>query len=190
MKSILLILLVTSCATESLMLKKKELLPYKESSQLTKLQGLNKSINLTEVTDLRKTNLYGSAYTGVQYRKTPLTFDETLNAVVSDYMTSALEMRNIQVNVESEVNLVIEVEQMWVEEVIEKFQPEKVKCNVKMNFHVNLPNTKWSGSYWAEYLSAGNLGDGTEKLAPTLASCMNEIVEKLINDKKFINLLR
>jgi len=186
---ILMSLLFTSCATKQLVLTTSELLPYKESAQVTKINFQTKSVNILKIVDKREETTYGFAYTGVQYQKTPLIFNENLNILLMDYFSTALDVRNISVALDGRP-LEIEVEKLWVEEVIENFQPEKAKCVVRLNFHMNLPEEKWSGKYWAEYISEGDLVDGTERLAPTLASCLNEIVEKLVNDQKFINLLK
>lgn len=190
MKLFVLLLLV-GCATESLVLKSKDLLPYKESAQLTKLDmGKLKPITISKIVDKRKTNSYGSAYTGVQYQKTPLYMDLSLDKFLKTYLIDAFSIRNLIIENEAEVALEIEVNEMWVEEVIEDFQPEKARCKMNMAFHINLSDKKWSGEYWSEFTSSGDLSDGTERLAPTMASCLNETVEKLVKDPKFLDMIK
>ena len=89
------------------------------------------------------------------------------------------------------MSFVIDINQdEFVEEVIEKYKPERAKCKVDLNFHITSPSAKWSGNFWTEFTSAGDLSDGTERLSPTLASCMNAVVEKLVSDQKFIDILK
>ncbi len=187
---VLLFLLIVSCSTPQYTLKQNELLPYKESSQVTKVKKANKALNFVGVFDRRDRQHIGKAYTGVQYQETPINLDKSLKPFLKSYLTDAFEMRNIRFNAASDLELKVEVEKFWVEEVIEKFQPEKAKCIVQMNFHINGKKQKWSGQFWTEFTSAGDLRDGTERLPPTLASCMNDIVEKVVNDKKFLKNLK
>lgn len=187
---IAMLFVMVGCASQSLTLKQTELTPYKDANQLTRLNGVAAPIQIISVEDKRSTNVYGSAYTGVQYQKTPLVFDASLDSLIRDYMKTAFSHRDIVLSQDSGTPLQVNVEELWVEEVIEQFQPEKAKCSVKLSFHINKPAKKWSGSYWAEYTSPGDMGDGTEKLTPTLASCLNEVVEKLIKDEKFVEMLK
>ncbi len=189
MKLIFLLVFMLSCATQTLSLKESSLLPYKEASQVSRISEGLKPVKITKVLDKREHRGFGKAFTGVQYAETPIMFDQEMSTLVKDYFTNSLHARGI-VFAENGVPLEITVNKIWVEEVIEKFSPELARCHVDMEFHINLESKKWSGDYWTKFTSPGDLADGTERLAPTLASCLNEISEKLVNDKKFINMLR
>ena len=186
----LVFVILLACSSTSLTLSNKDLLPYKESSQLTKLNFEPAiALNITEVIDKREAKNFGFAYTGVQYTKTPIHFDQPLGLMTKNYLMDALSLRGIRF-LEEGATLQVEVKKFWVHEVIEKYQLEKAKCEMSLVFHLDRGDKKWSGEYWTEFLSGGDLSDGTERLAPTLASCMNEVIEKLIKDEKFINLLK
>lgn len=187
---LLLLLTLVSCATQKMVLEERNLLPYKESSQQTKLTGNELPLNIVSVVDKRTRPEVGMAHTGVQYAKTPIYFDKSIQSIVKNYFINALEMRNVHVNDSAIIPLTIEINHFWVEEVIEKFNPEKAKCHIDMSFHLMTNTKKWSGNYWAKFTSGGDLSDGTERIAPTLGSCLNEIVEQLIKDKKFIAMIK
>jgi uncharacterized lipoprotein YajG len=185
----LALLLLVSCSTSNYILEEQDILPYKETNSLTRSNQTLKPFKINIIKDMRKDITYGNAYTGVKYQKTPIVLSSTVQAFTKDFFNSAFEMRNIHTSEESSINLNIDIKEIWVEEIIEKFQPEKAKCRVEMVFHIENENKEWNGSYWTEYLSAGDLSDGTERLAPTLASCLNQLVEKLVNDDKFIKMI-
>lgn len=179
-----------SCATSVYKINTNELLPYKESSQITKITEKLSAIKINSVKDKRDRLNIGKAYTGVQYNETPINLNESVQVYVKNFMENALTMRNIEVDPYSQNLFDVEVNHIWVEEVIEKFKPERAKCKVDLSFHLTADGKKWSGNFWTEFTSAGDLSDGTERLAPTLASCMNAVVEKLVLDEKFIDFLR
>ena len=190
MKYLLLAGLV-SCSVAQVNLNSNEILPYKESSQVTRVQEKLKPIRINSVKDNREEKIFGHAFTGVQYTKTPILFEKSADDIVKDLIADSLEARNIIVHDEAQTaTLDIEINQMWVEEVIEEFQPEKAKCNLDLSFHITTDNKKWSGEFQTEFISGGDLSDGTERLAPTLASCFNELVEKLVSDEKFLSVLK
>ncbi len=184
------LLFLMSCAHSTHYIKKSEMLPYQESAQVTKLLRKSKPLKLISVKDQRDKKEIGKAYTGVHYSETVLALDTDFKTTMQNYLVDSLETRNIVISNDADLEFEIEIGEVWVEEVIEKFQGEKAKCRVSMNFHVTGPGEKWSGSFWTEFLSGGDLSDGTARLAPTLASCLNDIVEKLINDKKFKDIIK
>ena len=190
MKGIILLVLLTSCATKSILISQNQLLPYKEANQLTKLENISKPISLTIVDIKNLSQNLGVGYTGVTYDKTPIQFEGDPQSVLSAFFISALEMRNLVLSETSNVKMEIHINELTVNEVIQKFQGEKAGCKVNATFYVEDANNKWSGSYWTEFLSASDLREGTERIAPTLASCLNEVVEKLVNDEKFLNIIR
>ena len=190
MKYLVFVVLV-SCSLAKVEIKSDDLLPYKESSQVTQLNSKLKPVRIDRVEDKRQEQSYGFAYTGVQYVKSPVQMEVPLDILIRDLTTEAFEKRNLVIDNRPEsLSMEIEVNKMWVEEVIEEFQPEKARCKVDMAFHINTNDSKWSGQYWTEFTSAGDLSDGTTRLAPTLASCYNELIEKLVNDKKFQEILK
>ena len=83
----------------------------------------------------------------------------------------------------------VEIKKFRVYEVIEKMQPERAKCQLELGFKIENGNRNWSGSYLTEFLSGGDMTDATERLAPTMASCLNDLIEKMVNDEKFSNIL-
>ncbi|MDP7319667.1 MAG: YajG family lipoprotein [Bacteriovoracaceae bacterium] len=189
MKKLFCLILLVGCASKVILLKEQELLPYKESAQVTRLDKVNKALFIAQVRDKREEKTFGHGYTGVRYDKTPVIFDVGINNLVQEHVVDALEIRNIMVKPGSDLKMTIDVHELRVDEIIEKFQPEKAKCKIKMTFHVESEKIKWSGNFWTSFTSAGDMSEGTERLAPTLGSCFNEIIEKLVNDNKFQELL-
>jgi hypothetical protein len=186
---ILILLILASCSTSNYLLKEKDILPYKETNNLTRSNQELKAFKINVIKDMRRDVSFGNAYTGVKYQKTPIVMNSTVQTFTKVFFNSAFAMRNIHTSEDAQINLNIDIKEIWVEEVIEKFQPEKAKCRVEMIFHIDSPKKQWNGSYWTEFLSAGDLSDGTERLGPTLASCLNQLVEKLVNDDKFIKMI-
>jgi hypothetical protein len=190
MKAVILLILLTSCATKTILIGQSQLLPYKEANQLTKLENISKAVDLKIVETKNLSKNLGVGYTGVTYDKTPIQFEGDPQRALSAFFTSALEMRNISLNAASGVKMEIHINELTVNEVIQKFQGEKAGCKVNATFYVEDANTKWSGKFWTEFLSASDLREGTERIAPTLASCLNEVVEKLVKDEKFLNIIK
>lgn len=184
------LILVSSCASRSIILKQNSLLPYKEMSQVTKLPYSSKAIALVKINDHRESEFFGKGLTGVQYAETPIVTDVSFQKFFEDYLIAALEMRNVIVTDQASLGLEVDVKELWVEEVINKFQPEKAKCRANLTFHLKDSSQKWSGNFWTEFTSAGDLSDGSERLAPTLASCMNEIIEKLVESKDLKSIIQ
>lgn len=190
MKYLILVAMV-ACSMAKVEIDLSELLPYKESSQVTKLSQKLRPVRIDLVEDKRENKSFGFAYTGVQYVKSPVEFGVPLDILIRDMTTDAFEKRNLIIdNRPDSLGMEIQVNKFWVEEVIEEFQPEKARCKIDLSFHINAEKTKWSGQYWTEFTSGGDLSDGTTRLAPTLASCFNELIEKLVNDKKFQEILK
>lgn len=185
-----LFVLLLSCSTGQYALKQNELLPYKEFSQITKNVEELKPFKLNLIQDKRDRLAVGKAYTGVKYNETPVTLTVPVKDYVQSFLVAAFEMRNIPTDSTADLTMQVEINHIWVEEVIEKFKPELAKCKVDFSFYIGGENKKWAGNFWTELTSAGDLSDGTERLAPTLASCMNNLVEKLVSDQKFINILK
>lgn len=179
--------LISACATEKVIIMQDDLLPYKDSSQLTKIEGAIKNLKINEVNDRREKTDLGFAYVGVQYTKTPIQLEQTEVEFVRDYMQSSFEARGIDIDESSPNLLDINIYQLYVYEVIEKMQAERAKCHADLELTLFTDSKKWVGRFNTEYLSAGDLSDGTERISPTLASCLNDLVEKIIQDDRFIS---
>ena len=190
MKYLLLLAVVTSCAQPKLYLNEKEAVPLKEYSKKTKIRS-SKSINIKLITDARKDKKYiGLAKTGVSYSPTPLELTKPFETYLKSYLSNAFMERGAMVDALGEIELEFVVNEFWVDELIEKYQPEKAKCRTNITVYTSVGSTNWSGNFWTEIISPGDLTDATERLAPTLASCMNEIVEKLVKDETFRAIIR
>lgn len=181
--------LMFGCAVSSIIVKKTELRPYKDSSKVSKLDPSEVNLTIDSIRDLRASKDMGFAYTGVKYAKTPIRLEQPIEMLLDEYFTEKLELRNIEVLSDSAVKLSISIINFQVYELIEQFKPERAKCELQIEFSI-LHNAKsWIGNYATEYLSAGDITDGTERLAPTMASCLNNLTEKLINDPEFRHVL-
>ena len=190
MKALAFLILV-SCATSTHYMKQSELRPYKKSSKVTKtILGETQGMKLVSIEDKRKTSSYGKAFTGLRYDENDVLMNVGFDKFMRDFIVNSFEMRNLVIDDQAKLVLRVEVHQLWVEEVIEKFKAERAKCRVDLVFHIDAPKAKWSGQYITEFISAGDMTDGTARLAPTLASCMNDAIEKLVLDKKFLQILK
>ena len=105
----LVLIMLVGCAADSYILKQKELLPYKESSQVTKVNMKSYSVSINSVADLRSKNDIGYAYTGVEYKKTPVYLSGQTSLVVKDYLESAFRSRNIPVVPNADVLLEVNI---------------------------------------------------------------------------------
>lgn len=188
---LLFLLIFVSCAQQQITLKNKELVPFNDFSKITRAGNGLKTISFSTVIDNRENkNEVGKALTGVKYKETPIVMNSGTSNYIKEYLTSALTERGFSVNSMDGINIEVVINELWVEELIEKYQPEKAKCKVNFTFYIKEENASWNGNYWTEIISPGDLADGTEKIAPTFASCLNEVVEKLVTDQEFIKNLK
>ena len=190
MRFLILATFLVSCSTATYQLNNQNILPYKEESTITKIDFKHKPIKIGQIKDLRKDLSIGYAYTGVNYHKTPIIVSNSLQSFVSEQVENLFDMRDILLSENANLTLDIDVKDIQVSEVIEKYKPERAKCRVELDFHLLSDGDRWEGSFWTEYLSAGDLSDGTERLEPTLASCFNQVIEKLVNDNNFKNFIK
>ena len=186
----LILILFTACSSQTVKVEPADLLPYKDSSAVTKLDPGLASLALESVRDMRASKEMGFAYTGVKYSKTPIVLSSSLEEFLTDYFIDQLEMRNVEVLNDSPTKLTVSVVNFQVYELVEQFKPERAKCELQIDFELNQDAKKWSGSFATEYVSAGDITDGTERLAPSMASCLNNLTEKMINDQEFINFFK
>ena len=186
MGKLLLIFLFVSCAAPSYTLKKQDLRPYGESDKITRTNFANNTLELLPVSDNRTNKNLGIAYIGMQYTQTPIEVESSIEHLMKDMLEDSLTKRNLMITSDAKRKLRAEILEIKLNEVIEKMKPERAKCELKMQFNVEDENGNWKGSFKTEFLSAGNLADGTTRIAPTFASCFNDMVERLVNDEKFI----
>lgn len=190
MNKVVMMLLLIGCASSSITVKQNELLPYKDSAKVTKLNAGEVSLTIEAVRDLRASKDLGFAYTGVKYSKTPIQLEKPLELLLQEYFNNQLELRNIEVLSDSPTKLTISIVNFQVYELIEQFKPERAKCELQLEFAMVQNAKSWNGSYATEYISAGDATDGTERLAPAMASCLNNLVEKMVNDPQFTAFLK
>ena len=184
---LLVLLMFVSCAQHQIKLKNEEMVPFTDFSKISRVGSGLKTIAINSVTDNRENkDQIGMALTGVKYSQTPIVIDRATNEYLKEYLILSLTDRGFSVNDMDGINLDVVINELWVEELIEKYQPEKAKCKANLTFYLKEDKTSWSGNYWTEIVSPGDLSDGTEKIAPTFAYCLNEVVEKLVNDPAFI----
>lgn len=186
------LLFVLSCANvEVVNIEKKELKAYPDFNKITFASSETSSFEIVDVIDARlKKSHIGEAMVGLQFKKTPVKLYKDTALFLKDYFYSSLSARNFTLSDGSENKVTIIINKLWVDELIEKYKPERAKCVLDLSF--NMKNFKGESTIklWNTIISKGDLGDGTSKLAPTLASCLNEAVEKLVKNSslyKFLN---
>ncbi len=188
---LLVLLWFVSCAQHQITLKSEEVVPFNEFSKVSRVGSGLKTISISSTTDNReKKDQVGMALTGVKYKETPIVINSVVSDYVKEYLILSLTDRGFAINNIDGIGLDVVINELWVEEVIEKYQPEKAKCKANFTFYLKEGNVAWNGNYWTEIVSPGDLSDGTEKIAPTFASCLNEVVEKLVKDSAFIKNLK
>lgn len=186
-------LLFFSCAQNKLKVTSSEVVPYDEFSLETRLDTKTKSIKIAQVQDARgeQTNHIGVGLTGVRYERTPLKVDTTVALFFKNYLTNALKKRSVNVDNENgEIEFNVVISKLWVRELIEKHKPELAICEAEVHLNAEYMSSQFTAKYWNEITSPGDMGGGTAKLKPTLASCMNFIVEKIVKDQKFIDYIK
>lgn len=190
MKLIILLVLAVGCAQPKLFLNEKDAVALKEFSKTTQIKT-SKSFKINQITDNRPNKMaIGMGKTGVSYTDTPLELNMPFKEYFKSFLTTSFAQRGVMVDELGEVDLDFVVNELWVDELIEKYQPERAKCKVNITVYSKVTNSTWSGNYWTEITSPGDLADATERLAPTLASCMNEIIEKLAKDQSFLAIIK
>jgi hypothetical protein len=193
MMLMLMALLLVSCAKSTVTIKKKLPAPYKDFASVTPVYQNTVSIQIKEVMDLRKnTTQIGVARTGMQYQKTPIQAPEQLESYLAKYFFEAFADRKLKMQEsDAEYNMTIKVNELWLEEKA-KVAPEVVNCSANFTFELERTNNSkrkkksWKGNIWTEMVSPGDMADGTTKIGPTFASCLNSVVEKLMRTKKFL----
>lgn len=185
-------LILFGCAQQKVTIKNEDFEPFVGMETMTKLKETTAPVKIVTVKDTRPAERgVGEARTGAQFQRTPVFLEEAPSIFVRKTLERELEARGMLiVNSDQEAELTILIKTLWVEEVLEKYQPEKAKCKIDFEITGKRANKSYSGRFWSEIVSPGDMGDATEKLSPTLASCMNSVVEKIAKDKKLAKFLK
>ncbi len=187
---IVLSFLAISCAQTKVVLNNQKFKAYKQYSSLTSFpMGLE--VMSLKVSDARENKeVLGMAKTGASYIDTPVLPAQGTAVFLNNYFQDALKKRNLLFSDQTSVELELVVNQLWVDELQEKFKGERAKCHVEVAVFGQNDQKSFKGNYWTKLKSAGDLNDGTEHIPPTLASCLNLIVEQIAKDQKLINFIK
>ena len=181
---------MVSCAQQKVVLQDVNLIPFEDFSKVTTLDQATLPVKLFELIDQREKMGVGEARTGAQFKETPVEFRYGFSEYFKDYIKNSLKRRNVLMVMSDEKALMsITVKEFWTKELLERFQPERATCKISIDVKVQKNGDEYNGSFWTEVKSPGDMGDATEKLAPTIASCMNIIVEKIVNDQKLLKFI-
>jgi len=190
--SVCLLVLVSSCAEMKIKVNDSEVVAFDDFKKTQKVSELTQPVKLN-VIDARGEvpNVIGFGYTGVKYEKTPFELKTELATYLNEKLPLEFSKRGVTTdNVNGEIILDVIVTKLNVYEFIEKHLPERAVCKIEFEIKSNYLSQEFNSRYWSEVTSPGDLGDGTEKLAPTFASCLNVVMNKITSDQKFINLIK
>jgi uncharacterized lipoprotein YajG len=181
--------LLSSCAHTNLTLDQNEFKPFKEYQSKTEFPSGSEVLDMKVIDSRESKQFLGMGKTGASYSDTPLTMPQGASVFISNYFTENLKARGLSLAGSSNVELEIIINKLWVDELIEKYKGERAKCNVEFQVYGKKELETFKGSYWTTITSGGDLTDGTDLLAPTLASCLNEAIEKIVNDQKLVEFI-
>jgi len=186
-----LLFLVGGCAQSRLLLDRNLLIPFEEFAEKSKFKPGSQAVSLAVIDerDRDRKELLGMAKTGARYKDTPLIVPGGVKQFVKDYYLKEMSERGFVFSDQSSTLIELVVKNLWVDELQEKFKGERAKCHVEIELYAKKGPTSFKARYWAKITSAGNLGDGTDHIAPTLASCLNLSIEKMAKDNKFTDFL-
>ncbi len=191
----LIAITLSGCASHDLILKKEAFTPLKQYSKVSKVVRAESSVHINKFIDKRKDKgPIGSALTGFFAKPTPIEFEKSLESYVLDEMNTGLRERGVSVSsvTGGDFDLNGEIQEFSIEETTVGLGPQEAKCSVKLELSLwdnRKEVMRWKGSFYVNLTSGGKVMDGGEKFAPTIASCMNEILEQVINKKKFQEVL-
>jgi uncharacterized lipoprotein YajG len=178
------IFILASCAQSRFLLDQSTFLPYKEFNKKSLFSPGTEVMSVT-VTDGRENkDFLGMAKTGASYKDTPFVSEGSPQQFLEPYYIRSLEERGLVMDDSAEVQIEIVINELWVSELQEKFKGERAKCHIDLTVFAKKGSKSFKGSYWSKITSAANLGDGSEHLTPTLASCLNTSVEKIVKEQK------
>ena len=108
-------------------------------------------------------------------------------------LEQGLTARGVQVDENSLNNLNVEVLELWVEEKKDGKIGEISECKLKFGFDLQLADNqkaKWNGIVAVSAASNGSILDATALNPRMISSCMNEALEKFVQDKDFQRMFR
>ncbi len=181
--------LFVSCATANLSLDQKEFKPFKEYEAKTEFPSGSNVLDVKVIDGRESKQFLGMGKTGASYTDTPLSTPQGASAFITNYFSENLKARGLNLSDESNVELEVIVNKLWVDELIVKYKGERAKCHVEFEVYGKKDLETFKGSYWTKITSGGDLSDGTDLLSPTLASCLNDSIEKIVNDQKLVDFI-
>lgn len=185
-------IMFVACAKMKINVQEADVVEFDDFKKVQKVAEQTQPISLN-VIDARGEvpNVIGYGYTGVKYEKTPFELDMDLAAYLSKKLPLEFNKRAVDASSENAQIIVdLIVTKLSVYEFIEKHLPERAVCKIEFEIKSTYLSKEFNARYWSEVTSPGDLGDGTEKLAPTFASCINVIMNKITSDQKFISLIK
>lgn len=194
----LLLTLLASCASvKKVTLEKDSLIPMQQYSKTSTVVTDGLTLELGNFQDLRSNEInkkhIGKTYTGFGDEPTPVEFENTLEEVLKEQVKDGLKKRGISISSIGEFTLNAGIEKYWLEEITKGLGPREYECTVKIKFDLQSnenSGTKWFGSFSSKVSSGTQSQEGLDKKSSTLASCMNQILEALIQEEKFQEITR
>ena len=191
---ILAFALVACASTNKIEKDIGELHPLKGDSRVVTIDGATRDIVITSFkSNLEQpANVWGEARTGIQYTKVPLVFNESPFNFFQHYAREGFIRRNLTITADAQapIKMGLTLNKLWVEEVIEKYKPETAKCMVEIEIVMDAGRNHYRGKFSKNVLSDGNLTNGSDKLAPTLASCMNLVLNDVVSNPDFLTFVK
>lgn len=188
------LLLVSSCASKNVNLVDENLSPLEEFSTMTMVELSPLSFKINNVTDKREIkDRVGMGRTGLSNRVTPIIVSTGVEFYVKTSLEQGLTARGVQVDENSLNNLNVEVLELWVEEKKDGKIGEISECKLKFGFDLQLADNqkaKWNGIVAVSAASNGSILDATALNPRMISSCMNEALEKFVQDKDFQRMFR
>lgn len=191
---VLALCLVSSCASKNLNLVDENLSPLEEFSKVTMVESSPLSFKINNVTDKRAVkDRVGMGRTGLSNRVTPIIVSTGVEFYVKTSLEQGLSAREVQVDENSLNNLNVDILELWVEEKKDGNIGEVSECKLKFAFDLQLADNlkaKWNGIIAVSAASNGSILDATALNPRMISSCMNEALEKFVQDKDFQRMFR
>ena len=189
-KLCIMLVFLTSCAQSSYLLDNSKFTPFKEFNKTSMFDRSSEVMSLSIVDGREDKQFLGMAKTGARYTETPFVAEVTPQIFLETFYTKELSRRGLTLSGSAEAQIEIVINELWVDEIQEKFKGERARCQIDLSLFAKKDIKSFKGSYWAKIESAANLSDGTDHLTPTLASCLNVSIEKIVKDVKFSTFLK
>ncbi len=192
--SLVVVLMTQSCATKNLNIVDENLTPLEEFSSVTEVSMSPLSFKINNVQDKRTVkDRVGMGRTGLSNRVTPIVISAGVEYYVKIALSLGLKQRGVFVDDKSLNNLNVDILDLWVEEKKDGKIGEISECKVKLAFDLalaNSPSSKWQGQIAVQAASNGSILDATALNPRMISSCMNEALEKFVQDKEFQKVFR